>query len=721
MKTPNVRAHTFKIRGMDCAEEVAVLKREVGPLVGGADRLAFDLVGGRMVVTGEEAAPEAIMAAVARTGMAATPWRRDVGASTRDARARLRTLLTVLSGAALAAGIVVSIAARGWTETLGHDATGVPLPPAARVAFLVAVAAGFWLVAPRAGLALRRLRPDMNLLMTLAVAGALVIGEWFEAAVVSFLFAVSLELESWSLGRARKAVEALLDLAPASARRVGASGVEEIVVPEAVLPGERVVVRPGERIPVDGVVVAGASDVNQASITGESVPVFRSAGHEVFAGTINGDGALTVECRRPLHETTLHHVIRMVEEAQTRRAPSERWVDRFAAVYTPVILLLAFLVAVVPPLAFGAVWSDWVYRGLVLLVIGCPCALVISTPVSVVAALAAAASRGVLIKGGAALEAPARLKAMAFDKTGTLTEGRLELAEIVPLDGHTEVELLERAAALEASSNHPVARAIVQGAAARGVAIVTGGRHEVIPGKGAHGTFDGRDYWLGSHRYLEERGQETPEVHDRLEALSADGHTVVVIGNDRHVCGFLTARDVVRPAARAALAELRSLGVAPLVLLTGDNPGTARAIADAAGVDDVRADLAPADKVRAVEDLVLEHGAVAMVGDGVNDAPALARSSLGIAMGAAGSDAAIETADVALLSDDLSRLPWLVRHSRRALSVIRANVVLALGIKAGFLLLALTGQASLWAAIAADMGASLLVIANGLTLLRTDA
>ena len=395
--------------------------------------------------------------------------------------------------------------------------------------------------------------------------------------------------------------------------------------------------------------------------------------------------------------------------------------DRFARVYTPAVIVLALAVMLLPPLVAGGGWREWFYRGLVLLVIGCPCALVISTPVSVVAALAAAARAGVLIKGGELIEAPARLRALAFDKTGTLTAGRFEVVELVPLDGHDEADLLARAAALEARSEHPVARAIVAHAARRGVAPAAADRVRALPGRGATGDLDGKSYWVGSHRHLVERGQETPAVRDKLLAMAGAGRTVVAVGNDHHVCGLLAVADAVRPEAPAVVAELRRLGVGHLVLLTGDNHATARAVAAACGIEEVAAELLPEDKLAAVEALVERYGAVAMVGDGVNDAPALARSTLGIAMGAAGSDAAIETADVALMADDLGRLPWLVRHSRRTLSTIRQNVAFALGVKAVVFALAVAGLATLWLAIAADMGASLLVIANGLRLLRPRA
>ena len=408
----------------------------------------------------------------------------------------------------------------------------------------------------------------------------------------------------------------------------------------------------------------------------------------------------------------------MVGESQSRRAPSEQWVERFARYYTPIVIGLALLVFLLPPLLLGGEWGDWWYRSLVLLVIACPCALVISTPVSIVAALTASARNGVLVKGGLHMEAPAGLQAVALDKTGTLTEGQPSVVEVVPLGGHDETELLERVAAIESRSDHPLALAIVAFAQRRQVKFTPAEELQIVPGKGATARFKGRMVWLGSHRYLEERGQETEEVHRRLEALSAAGCTVVVVGNESHVCGLIALADKVRPEARQAIQALRDQGIKHVVMLTGDNQGTARAIAAQTGVDEVHAELLPADKVTCVESLVTQYGSVAMVGDGVNDAPALARATLGIAMGAAGSDAAIETADIALMSDDLAKLPWLICHSRRTRAVIRENIAFSLTVKALFVILTLAGHASLWAAISADVGATLLVIFNGLRLLR---
>jgi Cd2+/Zn2+-exporting ATPase len=704
---------------MDCADEIAVLRREIGPIVGGARHLSFDLLNGRMIVraSATRAAPSAIVEAVARTGMSAERWSAD-GASVRRSwiGKHGREVSVVVSAATTTGGLVVHAVTRGSFMTAFAGGETDPTPLAARVLYAVAVLAGLWLVLPKALFALRRLRADMNLLMVVAVAGALAIDQWLEAATVTFLFALSIALEAWSVVRARRAVEALLSVAAPSAR-VQRDGAEHVVAPSDVHVGERVVVRPGERLPLDGKVVDGTSEVNQAPITGESVPVTKSRGAEVFAGTVNGDGALVLEVTRAADDTTLAHIVRSVADAQSRRGASEQWVEKFAAYYTPTILAIAILVVLVPTLA-GASFDVWLYRGLVLLVIGCPCSLVISTPVTIVASIASAARSGVLVKGGPFVELPATLAAIALDKTGTLTAGKPRVVEVVPLGGHDERELLERASALEQRSTHPLARAIVEYAAARGVQPAPAEDLRLLQGKGASGRFGDKTYWVGSHRYLEERGQETPEVHAALEALSASGKTAVVIGNDTHVCGLFALADAVRDEAVTAITRLRAAGVQRVVMLTGDSRGTAAIVARAAGVDDVEAELLPEDKVAAIERLIARYGTVAMVGDGVNDAPALARATVGVAMGAAGSDAAIETADVALMSDDLGKLAWLVGHSRRTLGVVRQNIVFSLVVKAAFVLLALGGVSSLWMAIAADTGASLLVTLNGLRLLR---
>jgi Cd2+/Zn2+-exporting ATPase len=708
---------TFRIGGMDCAEEVAVLKREVGPLVGGEGRLAFDLLNGTMTAPAS-ADPGRIIACVAKTGMSAALAGGEAGTEPEAGPSRGR--LTLLSAAATAAGFGLQAwLGGGLAAALGGEGVGQAPAPAGivKAVYGVAVAAGAWSVLPKAWFALKSRRPDMNLLMAIAVFGAVCIGEWFEAATVSFLFALSLLLESWSVARARRAVAALLKLAPETTRVRAADGAWREASSADVAIGTLFLVKPGERIPLDGAVVSGTSGVNQAPITGESLPVSKAAGAEVYAGTINGNGSLEVRSTKAAQDTTLARIIRMVGAAQGRRAPSEQWVEKFARVYTPAVFSAAVLL-LLPPLLFGAPWEAWIYRSLTFLVIGCPCALVISTPVSVVAGLASAAKNGVLIKGGMYLEAPSALRAVAVDKTGTLTEGRPVVVEVIAMNGHTQEELLGTAAALESHSEHPLAKAVMEYARDNGVAPAPVSDFEIIPGKGASGVVGGAHYWLGSHRYLEERRQETAEVHARLESLSAAGRSVVVIGDASHVCGLIAVADRVRKDAADAVESLRRAGIERVVMLTGDNRATAEAVAKETGVDETLAELLPEEKVAAVEKLVGRYQSVAMVGDGVNDAPAMARASLGIAMGAVGSDAAIETADMALMSDDLSKIAWLIGHSRRALRTIRQNIFASLFIKAIFVALALAGHPTLWGAIAADMGVSLLVILNALRLLR---
>jgi Cd2+/Zn2+-exporting ATPase len=713
----------YRIQGMCCAEEVGILRREVGGKPGVID-LEFDVLNARMTVEFDSGllSADQIVQAVDQSGMQAIPWERrrpEQKGSFWERHGRL--VLTAASGGFLLAAFVTHWALYGslLDAVSGRHGGSHALPHSVMMLYFLSALCGAWYVFPKALLALRRLRPDMNFLMVTAVIGAFVIGEWFEAATVAFLFALSLLLEHWSVERARNAIGALLDLAPATARfrYPDHNDIQEKAVEEVPL-GAIVLVRPGERIALDGEVVSGQSSVNQAPITGESMPVPKEPGDQVFAGTINQDGALEFRADRSADQTTLARIIHMVESAQTRRANSQQWVDRFSTRYTPVMLVLAVALALLSPLLAGLSWSEGVYRGLVLLVIACPCALVISTPVSIVSALTAAARHGVLIKGGLYLEAAGRLQVLALDKTGTLTTGQPEVQRLVVLNGHSERELLERAAALEAGSEHPLARAILRRARETGIEVVPAEQFTAFPGKGGEGSIGGRLFWIGSHRMLHEKSQETPEVHALAEELEDAGHSVVAIGNDSHVCGLISIADRLREDIPRIIAEIREAGVRRIVMLTGDNAGTAKAIAAETGIEEYHCELLPEDKVEAVGRLVRENKTVAMVGDGINDAPAMAAATFGIAMGAMGTDVALETADMALMSDDLSKLPWLIRHSRRTLRNIQQNIGFALGLKAVFIVLTLLGSATLWMAIAADMGATLLVVFNSLRLLN---
>jgi Cd2+/Zn2+-exporting ATPase len=580
--------------------------------------------------------------------------------------------------------------------------------------FLAAVLAGSVFPAQRAWASLRRGALDINALMVIAVTGAVLIGEWEEAAMVVFLFAVAQWLESRSVERARAAIRRLLDLTPAEAR-ITDEGVERMLPLDRITPGQRMLVRPGERVALDGTVLDGRSDVNQAPITGESVPVEKVAGDEVFAGTINGHGSLVVSVTRRRDDTTLARIIHLVEEAQGQRAPVQQFIDRFAAWYTPAIVVLAAALAIVPVIA-GQPAETWVYRALVVLVVACPCALVISTPVSMVSALAGAARHGVLIKGGASLERLAGVTAVAFDKTGTLTRGQVSVSATEALPGRSPSDVLRLAAAVEQHSEHPIARAIVNQAQALGVDVPGAAAVRALPGLGVEGDVEGARVMCAAPRYFDRSAALEPALA-AADRLTAQGLSPVIVTQGATPVGVIGVADREREEAAAAVEALRRHGVSRVAMLTGDVKESARAIGTRVGVSDVRAELLPAGKVDAITSLRGEGG-VAMVGDGINDAPALAVADVGIVMGAIGSDAAIETADVALMTDDLSKVAWAIRLSRATMRNIRSNVAIALGLKFAFVAAAVAGVATLWMAVLADTGASVIVLANALRLRR---
>ncbi len=615
-------------------------------------------------------------------------------------------------------GILVGVGLIGrWTQ--------VAPARASQVLFGTAMLAGGWFLLPKAWRAVLRLRPDMNLLMLVAVTGATVVGEWAEAATVVFLFGLAEWLEGWAERRSHRAVEALLDLAPKVAAVKREGRFVEVSV-EEVAPGETIAVKSGMNIPLDGEVIAGESAVNQAPITGESVPVDKKNGDTVFAGTINGEGSLEIRVTKTAGDTTLARIIRLVEEAQEQKAPTQRFVDVFAHYYTPVVTVLAVLVFLVPPLFFGGAWTEWLYRACVLLIIACPCALVISTPVSIVAGITALARRGVLVKGGAHLESIAKLRALAVDKTGTITEGKPTVQGVEMLNQKSEREILRIAAAIDVHSSHPLALAVVEHVKQRGVDFPRAANFQARSGRGAEGVIDGHAYFVGNHRFTHELGVCSEDVERRLSAIEGKGQSVVVVGHRPHddcageVSGIIGIGDTVRANAGGAVRALHKAGIASVVMLSGDNQRTVNSIAKQVGIDEARGDLLPDDKVAAVKTLREKHGSVGMVGDGVNDAPAMATATVGIAMGAAGTDAAIETADIALMKDDLGKIAETIRLGQRTLGIIRFNIAFALGLKALFLVLALLGYASLWLAILADTGATLLVVGNALRLLQAS-
>ena len=621
-------------------------------------------------------------------------------------RSRPRVWPVVASGLFIAAGIVASSAG---------------LSTFALAAYVTAIGLSVVQPARRAFQAVRVRVLDINVLMLLAVAGASLLGEWLEAAAVVWLFGVAQWLEVRSMERARRAIQSLVALAPSRAmtRR---NGVEQEIAVDDLVVGDVVIARPGDRMPADGVVLAGSSDVDQAPVTGESWPADKGPGDGVFAGTINGTGALEIAVTHVASDSTLARIVQLVERAERQRAPVQMFVDRFARRYTPAVVLLALAVAFVPLLsggdATGEAFATWSYRALALLVVACPCALVISTPVAVVSALTAAARQGVLIKSGTHLEGLGRIRCVAFDKTGTLTDGRVRVTDVVALEGVTSGGVLQVAAALEARSEHPIGRAIVNRARTDGFRVASGEAFRALPGMGAEAMVAAAPALVGSHRLFEERGRCTPALHAQVAVLEGGGATPVLVEHGGAPLGVIALAHDVRPESRAAVEQLRAEGVDRVVLLTGDRAANADLVRRSVGLDEAQADLLPEDKVAHVARLRARYGPVAMVGDGVNDAPALAAADVGIAMGAAGTAVALETADVALMADDLGKLSYAVRLGRATLSNIRINVGVALGLKLLFVGLAVSGLATLWLAVLADTGASLIVTANSLRLLR---
>ncbi|MFD1174523.1 heavy metal translocating P-type ATPase [Oceanobacillus picturae] len=565
---------------------------------------------------------------------------------------------------------------------------------------------------------LSRLKFDMNTLMTIAIIGAAIIGEWGEGATVVILFAISEALERYSMDKARQSIESLMDIAPKEAliRR----GNEEMTLHvDDIKVGDIMIVKPGQKLAMDGLVVKGTSTLNQAAITGESVPVTKTADDEVFAGTLNEEGLLEIKVTKRVEDTTLSKIIHLVEEAQAERAPSQAFVDKFAKYYTPAIVIIALLITVIPPLLFGGGWSEWVYQGLAVLVVGCPCALVVSTPVAVVTAIGNAAKNGVLIKGGIHLEEAGSLKAIAFDKTGTLTKGIPSVTDIVTYEGN-EKELITITAAIEKGSQHPLASAIIREAEENGLNLnsVSIEEFQSIIGKGVKAKVKNKMYYVGSPNLFEElHGSIESGRKQKITEMQMQGKTVMVLGTEKDILSLIAVADEMRKSSKEVISKLNHLEVETL-MLTGDNQRTAAAIGKQVGVSDIKADLLPEDKLNFIKELRGKHQSVAMVGDGVNDAPALAASTVGVAMGGAGTDTALETADIALMSDDLSKLPYTIKLSRKALTIIKQNITFSLAIKALALLLVVPGWLTLWIAIFADMGATLLVTLNSLRLLK---
>ena len=768
----------YRIENMDCPTEEALIRDKLGHLPGVSD-LEFNLVQRRLTVRHTLPSPDSVEKALVAIGMKAVRERPPAigqttvlriekmdcpteenlirakltpmpGVSRLDFNLMQRTLTLTHAPEALT-GVIATLKALGLeadvrreeaveTETLaapepaktnwwpmivaGVSATAAEvvhwlnggLHWSVVVLALLAVFTGGLTTYKKGWIALRNRNLNMNALMSIAVTGAMLIGQWPEAAMVMFLFALAEVIEAKSLDRARNAVRQLMSLTPEVATIRQADGTWSDAPVNTVPIGALVRVKPGERIALDGAIVSGRSTVNQAPITGESLPVEKTEGDAVFAGTINDAGSFEYQVTALATNSTLARIIHAVEAAQGSRAPTQRFVDQFARVYTPAVFVVALAVAVIPPLAFGGAWMDWIYKALVLLVVACPCALVISTPVTIVSGLAAAARKGILIKGGVYLEGGRNLLILALDKTGTITHGKPAQTDFEALAGDAAI-VQRRAASLAGRSDHPVSQAIARAAQGEGVPSMDVSDFAAIPGRGVRGVIDGVVYHLGNHRLIDELKLMTPELEQRLGGLERQGKTAVLLTGPHDVLGLYAVADTVKETSREAIGELHALGVKTL-MLTGDNPHTAAAIAQQVGIDEARGNQLPEDKLKVVESLVDRDAKVGMVGDGINDAPALARADIGFAMGAAGTDTAIETADVALMDDDLRKIPAFLRLSRATAAILTQNIVLALGIKAVFIVLTFTGHATMWMAVFADMGASLLVVFNGLRLLR---
>ncbi|MDB1111224.1 heavy metal translocating P-type ATPase [Pseudomonas extremaustralis] len=699
--TAGSRLSTFRIEAMDCPTEQTLIQNKLGKLAG-VQQLEFNLINRILGVTHDLPNTAPIIEAVKSLGMQADPVEEGTPAAEPPAKKHWWPLA------------VSGVGALG-AEVL-HFTNAAPTWVIAMVA-LVSILSGGLTTYKKGWIALKNLNLNINALMSIAVTGAVLIGQWPEAAMVMFLFTVAELIEAKSLDRARNAISGLMQMTPerATVRQADGSWVELEV--NNIELGAIVRVKPGERIGLDGDVTAGTSTIDQAPITGESLPVEKTVGDKVFAGTINQAGSLEYQVTAAANNSTLARIIHAVEQAQGARAPTQRFVDSFSKLYTPAVFLLALGVAVIPPLFMAAAWFDWIYRALVLLVVACPCALVISTPVTIVSGLAAAARKGILIKGGVYLEGGHKLNYLALDKTGTITHGKPVQTDYLVLVPDVEARVQALAAGLAARSDHPVSLAIANAAVDKSLPVHLVDNFEALAGRGVRGDINGETYHLGNHRLVEDLGLCSPALEDKLFALEKQGKSVVLLLDKSGPLALFAVADTVKDSSREAIEQLHELGIKTL-MLTGDNTHTAQAIAAQVGIDQAQGDLLPTDKLLAIEALYGQGHRVGMVGDGINDAPALARAEIGFAMAAAGTDTAIETADVALMDDDLRKIPAFIRLSRQTSSILRQNIALALVIKAIFLVVTFLGLATMWMAVFADMGVALLVVFNGLRLLR---
>ncbi|SFV08349.1 Cd2+/Zn2+-exporting ATPase [Alicyclobacillus macrosporangiidus] len=695
------RTRTYLIEGMDCGACARTIENHLRK-VPGVKTVAVNFSNGKMIIEHDNSVQD-IVSEVAKVGYRASLMNENRPVAAESGRSRSGDALIVLSGVLLALGLI---------------STYLPLPPIVPIGlFAACMVIGGYKPARNAYYAVRSRSLDMNVLMTMAALGAAIIGQWAEGASVVWLFALGNVLQNKSIEKTRNSIRSLMSLTPPEAWvKVGSELVRQPV--ENVGVGDVIVVKPGERIPLDGEVVKGTSSVNQAPITGESIPVDKQVGDPVYAGTINENGSLEIAVTKLSGDSAISHIIHMVEEAQEKKAPTQAFVDKFARVYTPVVFILALLVMAIPPLMGFGTWIGWVYKGLELLVVACPCALVISTPVAIVSAIGNAAKNGVLIKGGTALETAGKITAIAFDKTGTLTEGKPKVSQVFSLET-TKEHLLAIARMLEAHSTHSIASAIVQHVQALKIDALQGESFRNIVGKGVTAIVDGVEYFAGNLSLFQEVGAPIQQIEEQIQSLQDEGNTIVIVGTRQQIHGFITVADTVRKTTAWTVQSLKDMGIRQVVMLTGDNEGTAKRIANQTGVDRYYAELLPEDKVNALKHIQDEGHIIAMVGDGINDAPALATANVGIAMGGAGTDTAMETADIVLMSDNLEKLPYTIEVSKRALRIIKENVSFSLVIKFLALLLIFPGWLTLWGAVVSDTGAAIIVILNSMRLLKS--
>ncbi|MDD4599944.1 Cadmium-transporting ATPase [bioreactor metagenome] len=692
----------FQVTGITCLDCAAKFERNVAALPG-VTSAALNTMTGKLVVEGS--IDIKVIQQLGREENYLIAAGGEAEEEKQDNQPNWEMRRAIISGVALAI-------AYGMEKTGSAELFFIPI-------YVAAMILGGWGNFRKTIHALPRGNFNMSVLMSIAIVGAVAIGHYEEGATVAFLYAISEMLEAWTMERARRSIRQLMDIAPKTAT-IRENGHEVEVPVEKVSVGNIILIRPGEKLAMDGVIIKGQSAINQAAITGEALPIEKSLGDEVFAGTLNTYGALEVEVTKLVKDTTITKIINMVEEAQSRRAPSQAFVEKFAAIYTPVVIALAIGIIIIPPAFLGYEWAPWIYRGLTLLVVACPCALVISTPVAIVSAISAAARQGVLIKGGVYLEEMGSVTAVAFDKTGTLTSGRPVVADVVTLGKNIENDLLILAASIESQSEHPLATAIVKVAQEKELELLSVGHFKAVPGLGAQGVIQGRMVYIGNTRLFDQLNIETASVEQEILTLQAEGKTVMIVSAGGELLGLIAVADQVREATPQVIHQLKQVGISHTIMLTGDNYAIAKAVALQAGIDKFRAELLPQDKVAAIEKLLGDYGKTAMVGDGINDAPALAIASVGVAMGGAGTDTALEVADIALMADDLTKLPFTIRLSRKALRIIRQNISFSLLIKAVAVLAVFPGWLTLWLAILADMGATLLVTLNSLRLLRVD-